>query len=65
MAKKISELREELEELQDSYDVVFHDAVCLIEAARQEHDNAHTGVLRWCDSPMCRLAGELDPTYPR
>jgi hypothetical protein len=65
MAKKMSELREELETLQESYDDVFQDAVNLIEATRCEHDNRHAGVFRWCNNPMCRLAAELDPTYPR
>ncbi len=64
MAKKISELREELQDLQENYDESYHNISSLIASVRREHDTSHPGIFRWCENPLCGLASGLESTYP-
>jgi hypothetical protein len=67
MAQKISELREELAEVQESYSEVLTDLTKLIDSVQRHHDDEHVMpadvVFRFCRYPVCQLAGELEFGY--
>ena len=63
MAQKISEVREELAELQEAYSEALTDLGRVIDTARKQHDRAHDGVLRFCPVEVCKLVVELDDSW--